>query len=218
MRGGRIVAVVASAFAILAIPPVSHAAAPPNPQDPCSKAGRDTCGTLGIGFYKRYGYGLRWFGDYRGAVAGAAHAFCIDLGYWYASRRYRYQPQMDQVLRNQAGERVPLERRQELSYAIWRYGGSSRAHQQAAVMLYVHSRMGDARPGELDPAAISPAVASLYQRIDRDARRFHGPYRIETSLPGSLTVDRTATATIRVVSARRYPIPHVRLSRAANDA
>ena len=44
------------------------AAEPPNQNDPCSRGGRNTCGTTGVGLYKTYRYGLRWFGDYRGAV------------------------------------------------------------------------------------------------------------------------------------------------------
>ena len=45
-------------------------------------------------------------------------------------------------------------------------------------MLYVHSLMGDARPGEVDPAAIGPQVASIYRQVAADADRFHGPYRV----------------------------------------
>ena len=36
-------------------------------------------------------------------------------------------------------------------------------------MLYVHSLMDDARPGEIDPAALGPAVVKLYKRIAADA-------------------------------------------------
>ena len=47
---------------------VAQAAEPPNQNDPCAKAGRNTCGTNGEGSYRNYRYGIRWFGDYRGAV------------------------------------------------------------------------------------------------------------------------------------------------------
>ena len=60
---------------------------PPNPNDPCSTAGRDTCGTTGVGFYKTYRYGIRWFGDYKGVIDGGGRSFCIDLGYWYPSAK-----------------------------------------------------------------------------------------------------------------------------------
>ena len=76
------VAALACAFALLAVPRASLALTPPNSNDPCSSAGRNTCGTLGVGYYKDYRYGIRWFGDFRGAVPGAKHTFCIDLGFW----------------------------------------------------------------------------------------------------------------------------------------
>ena len=70
---------------VLVAPAAAPAGEPPNQNDPCSTAGRDTCGTTGVGFYANYRYGIRWFGDYRGAVAGVPHTFCIDLRYWYPS-------------------------------------------------------------------------------------------------------------------------------------
>src|SRR5580765_1673114 len=60
--------IVALAAWLLAACPTALAGEPPNPHDPCSAAGRDTCGTTGVGFYDTYKYGVRWFGDYRGAV------------------------------------------------------------------------------------------------------------------------------------------------------
>ena len=200
------------------VPSGGSGAAPPDRDDPCSRAGRDVCGTLGVGRYETYRYGLRWFGDYRGAVPGEARAFCLDLGYWYASPGYRYRATSAAALRNRLGKAVPLERRRRIAYAIWRYGRSDDADRQAAVMLYVHAQMGDARPGEIDPGALGPAVATLYRRIDRDTPRFHGPYRIETSLPERLLVGRPAAAIVRVVSARGRPMAGVRLSLSATGA
>ena len=49
---------------------MASAAEPPNQDDPCSRGGRDSCTTTGVGQYETYRYGLRWFGDYRGAVRG----------------------------------------------------------------------------------------------------------------------------------------------------
>jgi hypothetical protein len=72
--------VVPLAFAVwLIFSPAVQAKEPPNTNDACSSAGRNTCGTLGVGFYDTYQYGLRWFGDYRGAVPDVQHTFCIDL-------------------------------------------------------------------------------------------------------------------------------------------
>ena len=51
-------------------------------------------------------------------------------------------------LRNRENEAVPLLNQQKLAYAVWSYGRTTTPNQAAAVMLYVHSLMGDARPGE----------------------------------------------------------------------
>ena len=127
---------------------------PPNQNDPCSSGGRNTCGTLGVGFYDTYKYGLRWFGDYRGAGPDVAHTFCIDLQYWYPSPKYHFRESTADTLKNRDGAAVSLENRRKMAYAIWAWGRSGKANQQAAVMLYVHGLMGDARPGEVDPDGV----------------------------------------------------------------
>ncbi|MFN2466901.1 MAG: sortase domain-bontaining protein [Gaiellaceae bacterium] len=218
MRAASRVAWLACAAAVLALPSASFGADPPNPNDPCSTGGRNTCGTLGVGYYKTYRYGIRWFGDFRGVVPGEAHAFCIDLRFWYPSPSYRFREGPGTVLRNRENEIVPVERQRRMAYAVWQYGRSTAADQQAAVMLYVHSLMGDARPGEVDPAALSPAVAELHARIARDAARYHGPYRIEARVADSLLAGREGTATIRVLSARGEPVPNVALDLSAPGA
>ncbi len=188
---------------------------PPNQNDPCSSGGRNTCGTLGVGFYETYEYGLRWFGDYRGAVPDRAHTFCIDLQYWYPSAAYRFRELQGSTLRNREGELVPFENRRRMAYAMWAYGRSGAPNRQAAVMLYVHGLMGDARPGEVDPAAVSDAVADIYADVARDSARYHGPYRVEVKAPGRLKVGEQGTATIRVLSATGVPLPDVDLTLAA---
>jgi hypothetical protein len=200
------------ALLALAAAPTSRALDPPNPNDPCSRAGRDTCGTTGVGFYRAYRYGIRWFGDFRGAIPEAAHTFCLDLGYWYPAGRHDYREQPADVLRNRLGRTVPLAARQKLAYAVWTYGRTTSATRQAAVMLYVHSLMGDARRGEADPAAIGPRVASVFRRVAADAARFHGPYRVVASLPTPLAAGETATAAIRVLSAAGHALPGVELA------
>src|SRR4051794_38949377 len=69
----------------------ARAAEPPNQHDPCAKAGRDLCGTTGVGYYRVYRYGVRWFGDYRRVVPGGAPGFCIDLRFWYPSAGHDYR-------------------------------------------------------------------------------------------------------------------------------
>ncbi|HET8606596.1 MAG TPA: class F sortase [Gaiellaceae bacterium] len=213
----RRLATAVSLVAFLVAPGLASAATPPDPHDPCARAGRDSCGTAGVGFYGSYRYGLRWFGDYHAVLPGASHVFCLDLRFWYASRAYRYRRQLA-ALRNRDGIRVSLERQRRIGYAIWRYGRSHDPVRQAAVMLYVHAMMGDARPGEVDPAAVGHGVAALYRQVARDSARYHGPYRVSVRLPSRLLVERPATAAIRVLSARGKPLPYVRLGLAVDGA
>jgi Sortase domain len=217
LRVAGLAAIVGCALVLIAVPEASHAVDPPNPKDPCSSAGRNTCGTLGVGYHRTYRYGLRWFGDFRGAVPGAAHTFCIDLGYWYPSAKYRFR-EMSGPLRNRQSEAVSVVNQQKMAFAIWTYGRTADKDQQAAVMLYVHSLMGDARPGEVDPGALAPRVESLFERIAREATRLHGPYRIEVSVPTGLTVGKAASATIRVLSGAGNGVPNVELALTARGA
>ncbi|MDX6716397.1 MAG: hypothetical protein QOH30_2955, partial [Baekduia sp.] len=219
MRAASVLAgLVLSALLLIAAPTAGLAREPPNQNDPCSAVGRDTCNTTGVGFYQRYRYGLRWFGDYRGAVPGEAHTFCIDLRFWYPSPDYRFRETTGGALKNRDGRAVALQSQQKMAYAVWSYGRSANADQQAAVMLYVHGLMGDGEPGEVDPSALNPRVAALHERIDRDASRFHGPYRIETKLSTGLTVGKPASATIRVLSAEGHALPNLRLTLAGRGA
>ena len=57
-------------------------------------------------------------------------------------------------------------------------------------MLYVHSLMGDARPGELDPAALNPSVVELHAVVVRNSARYHGPYRVAVTLPAGIGAGR----------------------------
>lgn len=206
-----LVAVVAALVAV----PSSLAAVPPNQDDPCSNAGRNTCGTLGVGFYGKNRYGIRWFGDFRGAVPGKRRTFCIDLRYWYASRAYRYSQGSPGVLRNRDGETVPPERQQKVAYAIWTYGQSTKPKQQAAVALYVHSQIGDARPGEVDPSPLGRDGLAIYRKIAAAASRYHGPYRVDVRLSGEAVVGRPVRATLRVLSAAGNALPNVPLKLSA---
>jgi hypothetical protein len=199
------------ALALVLFPRASLGAEPPNPNDPCSSAGRNTCGTLGVGYYKTYRYGIRWFGDFRGAVPVEVHTFCIDLGFWYPSPSYRFRESTG-PLRNRENEPVSVASQQKMAYAIRQFGRSTDKDRQAAVMLYVHSLMGDARPGEIDPSALNPTVVGLFAQVSREAARLHGPYRIQIRVPGGLVVNKAATATVRLVSAAGDGVPNVQLA------
>lgn len=207
---------MAFAVVLLAVPSPSFAAEPPNQNDPCSSAGRNTCGTLGVGFYDENRYGIRWFGDFRGAVAGEGPTFCLDSRFWYASPAYKYRRARGGTLRNRDGEVVPIERQQKIAYAIWTYGEGTKRNRQAAVALYVHSLVGDARPGEADPAALNPRVVALYEKIAAAASSYHGPYRIATRLSEEPVVGKTVLVRIRVVSADGNALPNVPLRLSAD--
>jgi len=89
-RLARVICGTAAAAGLLMLAGAAVSAEPPNQNDPCSSVGRDTCGTTGVGSYQRYRYGVRWFGDYRGAIDGIPPSFCIDLRFWYPAKRYRF--------------------------------------------------------------------------------------------------------------------------------
>jgi hypothetical protein len=215
----RLPAATLVSFAALTLQLAAPAGAsmPPNRDDPCSHGGRNTCGTLGIGFYEDAGYGTRWYGDYRGAVPGAAHLFCIDAQYWYASPAYGYETRSAVGLRNRDGGAVSLENQERMAYAIWTFGRTADADRQAAVMLYTHALMGDVPSAEVNPAVVNAAVASHYQRIARDADRYHGPYRLEARF-SPLTVEKAATVQLRVVAASGAALPNVDLALAGDGA
>ncbi len=211
---------VLAATTVLLLVFVAQAGAgePPNGNDPCSTAGRDTCGTTGVGFYKTYRYGIRWFGDYKGILEGGARGFCVDLGYWYPSPEYRYTLEASGTLRNSLGHTVPLVNRQKIAYATWAFGRSTNPDRQAAVMLYVHSLMGDARPGEVDPEAIGGKVASIFRTVEADAARYHGPYHVVGGFSGPLKAGESAGATIRVLSVTGAALPGITLHLHADGA
>jgi Sortase domain len=211
---------VGASFALLALAVCAGAGAvqPPNPNDPCASGGRNTCGTTGIGFYKDYRYGVRWFGDYKDVVAGLGRGFCIDLGYWYPSAADKYALVTSAGLRTSRGREILLVDRQKMAYAIWAYGRTTNADRQAAVMLYVHSLMGDARPGEIDPAVLGPAVEAQFAKVGAAAIRYHGPYRVVGSVDGTLRPGQRASAEVRVVAATGAAVPGVTVTLSATGA
>jgi LPXTG-site transpeptidase (sortase) family protein len=210
--------VCALAGLVVTAAPAALGATPPNPHDPCVSNARDVCGTTGVGYYKTYSYGTRWFGDFKNAIPGTSHTFCIDLRFWYPGPQYQYKEDTSGTLRNKSGEVIPLPNRERIAYAIWTYGRSNTPDQQAAVMLYVHNQMGDYRPGEVSPSVLGANVVSIYDKIDRDATRFHGPYRIDTKLPAGLKVAAPSTATVRVLAASGLAIPNLQLTVSAEGA
>src|SRR5262249_55340097 len=106
----------------------------------------------------------------------------------------------------------------EAAYAIRAFGRTTDPNQAAAVMLYVHALMGDARPGELDPAALNATVVALHARIARDSARHHRPYPVGADLPAALGVGKTAAAGVRVLSGAGVPLPNLALTLSATGA
>ena len=107
----------------------------------------------------------------------------------------------DSAARTATGDVVTFERQRRMAYATWTFGRTNSANQQAAVMLYVHSQMVDAAPGEVDPGAFRSALRSIFERVARDSERLHGPYRVVIGgLPSRMAVGTKATVTIRVLA------------------
>ena len=189
---------------------VAAAAEPPNQNDPCSRNGRDSCGTTGKGSYRNYRYGVRWFGDYRGAVPEVSGAtFCIDLRFWYPGKSFGYEERSAAGLKNKAGKAVSATSLRRMNRALWKYGRSGNATQQAAVMLYVHRLMGDGAPGEVDPSALSSTGRSVYAKVVADADRWAGPYTVNVELPATLTAGKEAEATVEVLTPDGRKVPDV---------
>ncbi len=202
----------AGAIVALALAPVASAAEPPNQNDPCAAGGRNTCATTGVGSYERYRYGVRWFGDYRGAVPGEGPTFCTDLRFWYPNREYRFREVANSGFKSREGQVISTQKQRRMAYALWNYGRSQSRNQQAAVMLYVHSLMEDGAPGEVNPAALGPSVEALYDKVARESSRFHGPYRIEVEIPRGLKVGEQATGTARLIAATGAAVPNAAIS------
>lgn len=206
-------------LALLAAAPSSQAAAPPNRNDPCSDRGRNICDTNGVGRYETYRYGIRWFGDFRGAVPGVdLPTFCIDLRFWYPRTASRFAPMSATGLRNRDGRPVPVVNQRKMSYALWTYGRSDNVARQAAVMLYVHEMMGDGRPGEVDPSALGPGVVRLFNRIDREATRLHGPYALRVRMPRRAVAGVPANAIVRLATTRGAPVRNAVVTLDADNA
>ncbi|MDQ8043985.1 MAG: sortase [Patulibacter sp.] len=192
----------------LSAAPIASAAEPPNQHDPCSRAGRDSCKTTGVGRYATYRYGLRWFGDYRGAVTGTTDpTFCIDLRFWYPSKSFGYKQRTTDGLKNRDGDKVAPTLLTYMNYALWTFGRTTSVTKQAATMLYVHHLMGDGAPGEIDPGAISPQIEKVYDQMADEAKDLAGPYRVEAVPSASLQVGAAGSLRVRVLSATNHPVP-----------
>jgi hypothetical protein len=208
----RIVCGLVCATARAGAPAALGASSPRNPHDPCVSGTKDSCGTTGVGFYKTYSYGTRWFGDFKNAIPGSSHTYCFDLRFWYPGPQYDYKEDTSTTLVNKSGETVPLPNTQRIAYATWVYGRSSDPDQAAAVMLYVHNQMGDARPGEVSPSVIGGQTATLYDQIAPAAAKYHGPYRFEIKVPGAVKAGTATTATVRILAAGGAAVPNFPLS------
>ena len=206
--GRRIVFGVACAFALVVVQ-AAVAATPPKAKDPCVSGTKDICGTTGVGYYKTYSFGTRWFGDFKNAIPGGTHSYCIDLRFWYPGPSYKYKEDTSGNLTNKSGGAVPFPNQQRIAYAIWVYGRSNDPDQAAAVMLYVHGQIDDARPGEVSPSVLGSKARSLYDQITKAAAKFHGPYKVDVSVPGTPKVGTAVTATVRVLAAGGAAVPNL---------
>ena len=110
--------------------------------------------------------------------------FCIDLRFWYPSKSFGYEARSAAGLKNKENESVSALKLRRMNRALWRYGRSNNAAQQAAVMVYVHRLMADGAPGEADPNALSAASRRIYAQVVSDAERFAGPYKVRGDAAG----------------------------------
>ena len=203
---------------VLAAPAVASAAEPPNQNDPCARAGRDTCGTTGKGSYRTYKFGPRWFGDFRGAVRATTARRSASTCASGTRRAIPLREACRLRARNRDGDDVSASNLRRMNYAMWAFGRSDSANQQAAVMLYVHSLMGDAAPGEIDPGALTPESRSIYRTVRRDVKRYAGPYSVRATLPDQLVAGRAAEVRVQVLGAAGRAVPDVELELGATGA
>ena len=166
-------------------PAAAPAKEPPNQNDPCSSAGRNTCGTTGVGFYETYKYGLRWFGDYRGAVPDARTRSASTCSTGTRRRSTASASRPPTRSRTATGKTVSLENRRRMAYAMWAYGRSGEANQQAAVMLYVHGADGRRAPRRGRPVGVSDAVAAIYDEVAPRRGALPRPVPRRGELPGA---------------------------------
>ena len=82
-----------------------------------------------------------------------------------------------------------------MNRALWRYGRSNNAAQQAAVMVYVHRLMGDGAPGEADPKALSRGEpVDLREGRAATPSASPGPYKVKATLPDKLVAGQRGRA------------------------
>ena len=207
------------AFLALVLPTVATGAEPPDQADPCSKAGKNTCGTNGVGKYVNYKFGPRWFGDYRKAVPNESDpTFCIDLRYWYPGKAYKYEKRSTTGLKNRDGEKISAQKLRRMNVALWRYGRSNDVNQQGAVMMYVHSLMGDGAPGEIAPSAGGSGVLNAYNRIVKYAERLDDPIEVTVATAETLDVGKATKLTVRVRTTKGNAVAGVSVALSAKGA
>ena len=104
---------------------------------------------------------------------------------------------------------MPATNLNRMAFALWNFGRSNSTDQQAAMMLYVHGLMGDARPGEVDPSVLGSGVQASYGQIASAAARYAGPYSIQESLPASTGVGSKVQVQLAVRAASGADVPGV---------
>ena len=91
-----------------------------------------------------------------------------------------------------------------MNRALWRYGRSNNATQQAAVMVYVHRLMGDGAPGEVDPKALSQRQSARSTRAScATPSATRGRTRSRSTLPAKLIAGKAAEVTVEVLTVQR---------------
>ena len=143
-------------------------------------------------------------------AASRENGYCIDLGYWYPSSAYDYVKASASGLHNRRGGAVSDANLHQMAYALQTYGQTTSTTQASAMMLYVHSLMGDAQPGEVDPSVLGSGVVAAFHQIAAATAKYAGPYTIQSQGASAIGVGGEQTVSFTVHSASGAVVPGVK--------
>jgi hypothetical protein len=133
----------------------------------------------------------RWLGSFN--TKAPDHSFCIDgfRGYPRASYNWR----MTEV-------KAP-----EVAYSLWRFGRDINTTDAAALSWYIHAtnKLGhNNAPGysNLPKSTLPPAIENRIDFIQSESYQNAGPYRLLLIMKNSVTENRWADGTVKLVGGR----------------
>ena len=221
MRIAGVAAIVGCALALIAVPQTSHAVEPPNQNDPCSSAGRNTCGTHGRRLPPR-----RTATACAGSATSAASSrarrtrSASTSRYWYPSPSYRFR-EVSGPLRNREGETVSA--REPAADGVRDLGVRPQPRTRPAGGGDALRPLADGRraPGRGRPRPRSAHAVESTLRAHRPRRSAPttAPIGSRSAIPsGARRSARGRTATIRVLSGPGNGVPNLELALTARGA